>query len=122
MLKAMLVDDEPLALEGLRLLIDWGAEGFEVCAECADAKQALKLLPVARPDLIVTDIRLPGLDGLELMQAARQKGFEGQLVVVSGYNDFEYAKRALRIGVAGYLLKPVERRRPPRCWSTCAAS
>ncbi len=108
MLRAMLIDDEPLALEGLRLLIDWKAEGFEVCAECADARQALSQLPVARPDLIVTDIRLPGLDGLELMQAARQRGFEGQFVVVSGYGDFEYAKRALRIGVAGYLLKPVE--------------
>ncbi len=108
MLRAMLVDDEPFALEGLKLLIDWKAEGFEVCAECADAGEALARLPAARPDLIVTDIRMPGMDGLELMQAVLRQGFNGQFVVVSGYGDFEYAQRALLLGVAGYLLKPLE--------------
>ena len=108
MLRAMLVDDEPLALEGLRLLIDWQAEGFEVCGECASAGEALKLLPVLKPDLIVTDIRMPDMSGLDLLTAARKSGFDGQFVIVSGYGDFNYARSALQIGVAGYLLKPVE--------------
>lgn len=108
MLRVMLVDDERLALEGLRLLIDWQAEGFVVCAECDSAAQALDALPAAAPDLIVTDIRMPGMDGLTLMLKAQAQGFGGQLVVVSGYGDFEYAQRALRLGVAGYLLKPID--------------
>ena len=108
MLRAMLVDDEPLALEGLRLLVDWHAEGFAICAECAGAIEALAALPKAKPDLIVTDIRMPDMDGLALLKEARARGFGGQFVVVSGYGDFDYARRALRIGVAGYLLKPIE--------------
>ncbi|NLI22239.1 MAG: response regulator [Clostridiales bacterium] len=108
MLRAMLVDDEPLALEGLRLMINWKAEGFCVCAECAGAPDALQRLPADKPSLIVTDIRMPGMDGLTLMREARKRGFEGEFVVVTGYGDFEYAQQALRVGVAGFLLKPVE--------------
>ncbi|MCE5344567.1 MAG: response regulator [Eubacteriales bacterium] len=108
MLQVMLIDDEPLALEGLKLLIDWHAEGFGVCAEYADARQALEKIQLTHPDLIVTDIRMPGMDGLELMRVAKQQGFNGQFIIVSGYNDFDYAARAMRIGVAGYLLKPIE--------------
>jgi len=108
MLRVMLVDDEPLALEGLRLLIDWHAEGFSVCSECASASEALAALRKAKPDVIVTDIRMPGMDGLHLMKEAQANGFQGVFVVVSGYGDFEYAQRALQLGVAGYLLKPVD--------------
>lgn len=108
MLNVMLVDDEPLALEGLKLLVDWATEGFSVCAECSNAAEALRMLAPAHPDLIVTDLRMPGMDGLELMLAAKSHGYGGQFVIVSGYGDFEYARRALNIGVAGYLLKPIE--------------
>ena len=108
MLRALLVDDEPLSLEGLKLLIDWQAEGFEICCECASAREALAKLAHLKPDLIVTDIRMPGLSGLELLREARRSGFDGQFVIVSGYSDFNYARNALQIGVAGYLLKPVE--------------
>ncbi len=107
-MRVMLIDDEPLALEGLKLLIDWQAEGFTVCAESQSALQALALLPTAKPDLIVTDIRMPEMSGLELLDAARQAGFDGQFIIVSGYSDFYYAKKALQLGVAGYLLKPIE--------------
>jgi two-component system, response regulator YesN len=108
LLRAMLVDDEPLALEGLKLLIDWQTEGFEICGECASAGEALQKLPLLKPDLIVTDIRMPGMSGLELLTVSREAGFDGQFVIVSGYSDFNYARSALQIGVAGYLLKPVE--------------
>ncbi|MBE0601724.1 MAG: response regulator, partial [Firmicutes bacterium] len=108
MLRVLLIDDEPLALEGMKLLIDWQAEGFTVCGECKSAAEALELLPSAKPDLILTDIRMPGMGGLEFLSAARQAGFDGQYVIVSGYSDFQYAKKALQLGVAGYLLKPIE--------------
>ncbi len=108
MIRVMLVDDEPFALEGLKLLIDWRSEGFEVCAECSSGAEALRRLPLDRPELIVTDIRMAGVDGLELISSAKRQGFNGQFVIVSGYGDFEYAKSALALGAAGYLLKPVE--------------
>ncbi len=110
MLRVMLVDDEPLALEGLSLLIDWKKEGFTVCASCASGRQALDALCDTKPHLIVTDIHMQDMDGLSLMTAARDRGYEGAFIVVSGYSDFEYAKKAMRIGVAGYLLKPIEQR------------
>ena len=97
-----------LLWKAYRLLINWQAEGFDICAECVNAAEALALLQDTKPDLIVTDIRMPGIDGLEMMVQARARGFGGEFVVVSGYGDFEYAQKALRIGVAGYLLKPVE--------------
>ncbi len=108
MLRVMLVDDEPMALEGLALLVDWKKEGFSVCASCPSGAQALERLWETRPHLIVTDIHMQDIDGLSLMAAARERGYEGAFIVVSGYSDFEYAKKAMRIGVAGYLLKPVD--------------
>ncbi|HML49604.1 MAG TPA: response regulator, partial [Clostridia bacterium] len=77
MLRAMLVDDEPLALEGLELLIDWKKEGFSVCAACGSAREALSLLPQTRPHLIVTDIRMAEMDGMRLMDRARALGYAG---------------------------------------------
>ncbi|MEG0901759.1 MAG: response regulator, partial [Clostridia bacterium] len=108
MLRVMLVDDEPMALEGLELLIDWRTEGFEICASCNGGVAALAELDAARPDLIVTDIRMPQVDGLELMRLAKERGYTGQFVVVSGYGEFNYAQQALLLGVAGYLLKPLD--------------
>ena len=108
MLRVMLVDDEPLALEGLQLLIDWGREGFLVCAVCDSAQKALEALPGARPHLIVTDINMRNMNGIQLMHAARERGYDGAFLVVSGYSDFEYAQQAMRFSVAGYLLKPID--------------
>lgn len=108
MLRVMLVDDEPLALEGLELLIDWQKEGFAVCAACGSGREALALWAEARPHLIVTDIRMADMDGMRLMERARAAGYTGAFLIVSGYGDFEYAKEAMRLGVAGYLLKPID--------------
>jgi len=108
MLRVMLVDDEALALEGLQLLIDWAKEGFIVCACCDSGHMALETLPAARPDLIVTDINMRNMNGLQLMAAARERGYDGAFLVVSGYGDFEYAQQAMRFSIAGYLLKPID--------------
>ena len=108
MLRVMLVDDEPMALEGLALLIDWKKEGFSVCASCNSGEAALGALETAKPHLIVTDIRMQDMDGLTFMANARKRGYDGAFIVASGYSDFEYAKKAMRLGVAGYLLKPID--------------
>ncbi|NLO84270.1 MAG: response regulator [Clostridiales bacterium] len=108
MLRVMLVDDEQMGLEGLRLLIDWQQEGFEICGEYRSASDALAALSVDPPHLIVTDIRMAGMDGIAMMNKAKELGYKGQLIVVSGYSDFDYALQALKLGVAGYLLKPID--------------
>ncbi|MFC5470834.1 response regulator [Cohnella suwonensis] len=108
MYKVLLVDDEPLAIEGLRLFVDWEAHGFRVCGTCENGEDALALIDSIEPDVVVTDIRMPGMNGLDLIghvQGASRKLPE--FVILSAYGEFAYAKRALRFGVTHYLLKPV---------------
>lgn len=108
MYKVLLVDDEPLAIQGLELLVDWEKHGFRVCASCADGEEALRLMRAAAPDLVVTDIRMPALDGLGLIEETRRSGDRStRFVITSGYDDFDYARRAMRLGVSHYLTKPV---------------
>lgn len=108
MFRVLLADDEVLALEGLQTLIDWNKCGFEVAAVARDGKQALAQLCEIQPDLVVTDLYMPLLDGLGLMEAARQEGYTGEFLIVSGYSEFSYAHRALSLKAAGYLLKPID--------------
>ncbi len=108
MFKVMLIDDEPLALEGLETLIDWKAQGFAVVAKCRDGMDAMSTIDSATPDLIVTDIYMPGPDGIALMAQLRARGYDGEFLIVSGYGEFEKARKALHMGASGYILKPVE--------------
>ncbi len=104
----LLVDDEPFALEGMELMIDWQKYGFRIDNVCANGEEAIHYLREQTPALIVTDIRMPVMDGLELIREARRLGNDtSTFVIASGYNDFEYARQALRLGVSHYLLKPV---------------
>ena len=107
MIKVILADDEQMALEGIELMTDWTALGYEVCGTCDNGEDALMAIQECRPDLVVTDIRMPGLDGLELIRKARESGSEAMFVILSGHDDFDYARTALRSGVRHYLLKPV---------------
>lgn len=108
MFRVLLADDEVLALEGLQTLIDWNACGFEVAAVARDGAQSLEQLSQIQPDLVVTDLYMPLLDGLGLMEATRQEGYTGEFLIVSGYSEFSYAHRALSLKAAGYLLKPID--------------
>ena len=76
--------------------------------EAEDGEQALARINRTAPDLIISDIRMPGMDGLALLQTIRDSGLRAEVLLVSGYTDFEYARKALRFGCAGYLVKPVE--------------
>lgn len=108
MYKVVLADDETIALEGLRTLTDWEELGFEVCGACENGEEALAAIIRSSPDLVITDIRMPEIDGLELIRRVRSLDMEQPIfIVLSGYGEFEYARTAIRYGVRHYLLKPV---------------
>ncbi|MDO3412316.1 response regulator [Saccharibacillus sp. CPCC 101409] len=108
MYKVIVADDEPLMLEGWRTMIDWAGCGYELCGLASDGEEALEMFGTVKPDLVVTDIRMPGLDGLELIRAIRgRKDSHARSIVVSGYAEFAYAQQALRFGVDRYVLKPI---------------
>lgn len=108
MRRVMIVDDERLIREGLRTLIDWEASGFSVVALACDGREALELQAASPVDLIVCDIRMPRVDGLELLTALRARGDGVHFVLLTGFAEFEYARRAVALGADGYLLKPVD--------------
>jgi two-component system response regulator YesN len=108
MIKVMIVDDEPKLREGLRSLIPWERLGYTVVATAANGLQALEKYHTFYPELIVADIRMPGMDGLEMISELRKEGSESHVLILSGHADFEYAKRAIGYRIDGYLLKPVD--------------
>ncbi|MDF2668025.1 MAG: two component transcriptional regulator, AraC family protein [Paenibacillus sp.] len=107
MYKVLLIDDEETVKRSLRKIIERKAAGFAVIGEAEDGKQGLQLIDELQPDLVITDIRMPVMDGLELAQALREQGDVTELIIVSGYDQFQYAQQALRLGVVDYLLKPL---------------
>ncbi|MDN5378651.1 MAG: two-component system, response regulator YesN, partial [Clostridiales bacterium] len=110
MLKAILADDEPFIRQGLKKLIDWGKCGYEVIAEAGDGLEAFEFIKKFQPDLVIADIKMPGMDGIELLEKVRGIfGDKIKFVILSGYYEFEYAKRAIRGKAAEYILKPVNK-------------
>lgn len=108
MLKVMLVDDEPYILQGLQVLIDWEGGGFEIAATCSNGKEALRYLSENHVDLVISDIRMPEMTGLELLETVkREKISDAEFVLLTGYDDFAYTQRAIRNGCLDYILKPV---------------
>lgn len=106
--KVMVIDDEEVVRMGIRDLIDWEQEGFYICAEGRDGRDGLEKLMEIQPDVVLVDIKMPGLSGIELIQEARNRGFEGYFVILTGYSEFEFAQSAIRLGVKEYLLKPID--------------
>lgn len=109
MLKVFLVEDEIVVRESIRQIVPWMKYGFELCGEAEDGEMALPMIQKQRPDVVITDIRMPFMDGLELSRMVKKELPETKIVIISGYSDFEYAKEAISIGVEQYLLKPVSR-------------
>lgn len=108
MFKVLIADDERMVRLNLRTMIERDSEGFQVVSEAKDGEQALQLCLEHKPDLVITDIRMPGIAGLELIRRLSEQNLNLEYLVVSGYSDFQYAQSALRYGVADYLLKPID--------------
>lgn len=110
MLKVLLVDDEPFIVQGLSVLIDWQKEGCEIAATAANGKEALEYLKENKADLIIADIKMPVMTGLELLETIRREQIsDAYFVILSGYSDFVYAQQAIRYKCMDYVLKPVEK-------------
>lgn len=109
-MRVLLVDDEPFILEGLKILIDWAAEGCEIVGSVKNGNEALRFLEGESVDLIITDIRMPECSGLQLLEKVKKDMIsDAFFIIMSGYNEFEYAKTALRLGCMDYIVKPVDR-------------
>lgn len=103
-----IADDEATIREGLKCIVDWEELGFTVCGEAGNGEDALKEIVRLNPSLVLLDIRMPKLYGLEVIEQAKQQGFSGTFVILSGYSDFKYAQTAMKFGVNHYLTKPMD--------------
>ena len=108
MIRVLIVEDEALLREGLKKTIDWTAMDAEVCGTAADGREGLMKLDELRPDVVLTDIKMPVMDGLTMLEEARDREIEVTAVILTSYAEFELAQRALRLGSSDYLLKPVD--------------
>ncbi|MBA4699869.1 MAG: response regulator [Ruminococcus sp.] len=107
MTKVFLVEDEIVIRNGIKNSIDWQKEGYEFSGEASDGELAYPMILKVKPDILITDIKMPFMDGLELSKMVKEALPEIKILILSGYNEFEYAKEAIHIGVADYLLKPI---------------
>ena len=109
MVKVFLVEDEKFVREGIKNQIDWNAYGFDFVGEAADGELALPLIESLKPDILITDIKMPFMDGLELGRIVKNKFPDTVIIFLSGYDDFDYALSAVKLGADDYLLKPFSR-------------
>lgn len=107
MIKVFLVEDEIVMREGIKSTVQWEREGYEFIGEASDGELAYPMIQNLKPDIVITDIRMPFMDGLELSRMVKKELPETKIIILSGYSDFEYAKQAIGIGVTDYLLKPI---------------
>lgn len=110
MIRVMIVDDEPFIRQGIQILINWEQYGFEICGEAANGQEAVELMKTNEFDLIITDIKMPLMNGLELIEYTYEHITKKiRFIILSGYYEFEYAKKAIKYDVADYVLKPVQK-------------
>lgn len=108
MLKVLLADDEPNVRQGVKMMIPWQELGLEVAGEAGDGDEGLSKLLSMKPDIVIADVKMPGMSGIKMIEAAKKNGFGGKCLILSGYSDFTYAKEAMSLGVKGFILKPVD--------------
>ena len=107
MIKVFLVEDEIVMRNGIKNNIPWEKEGLEFAGEASDGELAYPLIRKVQPDILITDIRMPFMDGLELSELVKKEFPRIKIIILSGYNEFDYAKQAIHIRVTDYLLKPI---------------
>ncbi len=106
MYKVLIVDDEPVIAEGLKKIVDWEKYNCVVAGIASSGKEGLAMVEKCQPDILFTDIRMPGMDGLTMLAALRSEHKNLQVIILTGYRDFDYARKALNLGVFRYLVKP----------------
>lgn len=106
--KLFIADDEKAIRDGIKCIIDWRALGFEIAGEAGNGDDALTGIMETQPSLVLMDIRMPGLTGLEVIEKTREQGFKGHYFILSGYSDFKYAQTAVKLGVRQYITKPID--------------
>ena len=106
MLKVLVVDDEPVVRRGIVLGVDWSSMGCVIVGEAANGQEGILAVERYNPNLIITDVRMPGMDGIEMMNELRRRGCRAHAILLTAYSDFEYARAALQFGADDYLLKP----------------
>lgn len=103
-----IADDEASIREGLKYIIDWEQLGFRICGEAANGETALTRILALQPSLVLLDVKMPKLHGTEIIRQARDAGWQGKCIILSGYSDFKYAQEAIQGGVSFYLTKPID--------------
>lgn len=107
MYRLVVIDDEYIVVQGIKALISRLKLDYEVVGAAYDGIQGLEVIRSEKPDVVITDIRIPGLDGLSVIEAAKEECPDTYFIVISGYSEFVYAQRALTLGVKDYIDKPV---------------
>jgi two-component system, response regulator YesN len=106
----LIVDDEPRTRQGLKKILDTWATGFYQILMAASGEEAIELMKQHRVHILITDIQMPEITGLQLLKIAKEQGIQPVMIVISAYSEFEYAQEALRLGVINYLLKPISKK------------
>lgn len=106
MKKVVVVEDEDLVRQGIVLAVDWQSVDCEVVGEAANGEDGLEVIRRSQPDIVVTDIKMPRMDGLEMLRKLREEGNEVSVILLTAYSDFTYAQSAVKLGAVDYLLKP----------------
>ena len=103
-----IADDEQSIREGLKKVIDWKSRGFDICGDAANGEDALNRIIELNPSLVILDICMPKMHGIDVIAEARARGYDGKIIIISGFSDFKYAQGAIKYGVTNYLTKPVD--------------
>ncbi len=108
MLKVLIVDDEAVVRRGIAFGVDWASMGCVVVGEAANGEEGIAAAEQYSPNLIITDVRMPKMDGIAMMQELRRRGCRAHAIILTAYSDFEYARSALQLDADDYLLKPFQ--------------
>ena len=109
MYKVMIIDDEKSLRNLLKLAVDWNSLGLEIAGEAASGIEAINIIDDIRPDIVFADIRMPFMDGIEFSKLAIKRYPDLKIIILTAFDDFEYARKCIGIGVCEYLMKPIVR-------------
>ena len=115
MLKIIIADDDEIIRRRLVKKIDWESIGYEVVAEAADGRELVEKTETYKPDVVLTDIKMPFMSGIEYVEAVKRNQLRTEIVIITGYAEFEYVRKLLHLGVYGYILKPLDKEELREC-------